>query len=532
MDLATMATWKRGLLGALCLGGAVAWAEPPPSNSAQGTQLHGSGRFEFINVPLRSVDVPEVLGGPTCGKPTATVAEGRLRVTQNCAVEGTPMPVRRILEGPSLEKAVFRAPFEGRTVKLVIEAVRCHEDITPPTSSCDSVNVNAGKARWEYRVQAFTDDKTATPLCPTGSGYALSVPHAWSTSGDLLENPNFFTFACAPKNESSSSKPFFVGGGVIAKCIDWGYPPWATEYPESVAREYHQLCTRMAVADYCGEGRSNTLDGTPLAFMGPENAAVLSQDGHLPATLVPDGYALEAVWTMDSCGLARPLCLGKKRWDTLVADATCVDQALKIPVPKLTCEELDFHGTAQRMLVSYSLFIDRALVLFKKDSTDYVTTTAVTGVPGESAGGALPGAFVLAMEGLGSAAPRDHAPVRVEGPILSPSLPNDVMARMKPFIKALYRCGTSTGRMLLTDRSDCELAAGYSRRPLAGDQAIEGYIYSSVDPDREGQRRPLKLWRHPTLGVYATATLNPGGFTFVRDLGFLPAVGQLPGRDL
>ena len=530
--MGTMTGWKRLLAGGLCLGSAVAGAEPPPTNSAQGTQLHGSGRFEFINVPLRSVEVPEAPGEPDCGRPVATIAEGRLRVTQNCAVEGTPMPVKRILEGPTLEKAVFRAPFEGRTVKLVIESVRCHEDITPPTSACDSANVNAGKARWEYRVQAFTDDKNATPLCPTGSGYALSVPHAWSTSGDLRENPNFFTFACAPKNEGSSSKPFFVGGGVIAKCIDWGYPPWATEYPETVAREYHQLCTRMAVADYCGEGRSNTLDGTPLAFMGPENAAVLSQSGHLPATLIPDGYALEAVWTMDSCGLARPLCLGKKRWDTLSADATCVDQALKIPVPKLTCEQVDFHGTAQRMLVSYSLFIDRALVLFKKGTTDYVTTTAVEGIPGESAGGALPGAFILAMEGLGSAAPTDYSPVRVEGPILSPTLPNDVMARMKPFIKPLYRCGTSTGRMLLTDRPDCELAAGYSRRPLAGDGAVEGYIYSSVDPVREGQRRPLKLWRHPTPGVYATATLNPGGFTFVRDLGFLPAVGQLPGRDL
>ncbi|WP_120617236.1 hypothetical protein [Corallococcus sp. CA049B] len=57
-------TWRRGLLGAMLLTAAGASAEPPPSNSAQGTQLHGTGRFESINIPLATVEEPSP---PTAG---------------------------------------------------------------------------------------------------------------------------------------------------------------------------------------------------------------------------------------------------------------------------------------------------------------------------------------------------------------------------------------------------------------------------------------------------------------------------------
>ena len=46
--------------------------------------------------------------------------------------------------------------------------------------------------------------------------------------------------------------------GVIAKCVDWGYAPWA------LGADVHQSCTRLARADYCGDGRPWTLDGTTI----------------------------------------------------------------------------------------------------------------------------------------------------------------------------------------------------------------------------------------------------------------------------
>lgn len=535
MDVSAIMTswnWKRWLVSAVVLVGTGVGAEPPPTNSAQGTRLHGSGRFEFVNVPLSTVEAPSPVGSK-CTSGVASVAGGRLLVTQACTTTDSRILFKRFVEGPTLKGTVFRAPFEGRSVKLVIEEARCHVDITPPTSECTAEQVQAGKARWEYQVVASTEDNQAVALCPTGSGYALAVPNAWSTSGDLLQNPNYFSFACAPRDEGVSGKPFFVGGGVIAKCIDWGYAPWAggTFTFDSVAREYHQLCTRMAVADYCGEGRSNTLDGTPLAFMGPEGAAAISPTGKLPGTLAPDGYALEAVWTMDACGLARPVCLGKKRWDSLATEGTCLDASLHIPETKVTCEMLNLSTLGDRMLVSYSPFIDRALVTFRRGTTEFITTTAVEGWPGESAGGTELGMFSLAP-GMGGTDPDSFGPLRIEGPILSATLSSDLKQRMGAFIKPLYRCVTSTGGNLLTDSKDCDGVPGYSLKSIGGDQGLEGFVYSSVDTSSAGQRRPLKLWRHPTLGVFATSTEAPSGFTFVRDLGYLPAVGQLPGRDL
>ncbi|RKH21694.1 hypothetical protein D7X75_36610 [Corallococcus sp. CA031C] len=543
-----MKAWRRGLLGAVLLGGAVAVAEPPPTNSAQGTQLHGSERFESINIPLASLEVPPFLAGAKCASPAKAVqVYGRLMVAQ-LSCTSLPPPYSGLtgyfLDGPTLVGASFRAPFEGRSVKLVIEEARCHAGITSSPVACTSENLSSGVARWEFRVSATTDDKTPTvPLCPAGSGFALAVPHPWSTGGELLNNPDYFTFACAPSNQGTASNPFFVGGGVIAKCIDWGYAPWGgPSSPDAVARDSHELCTRMARADYCGEGKSNTLDGTPLSFMGPQSALALSTNGYPVATVEQGQYALEAVWKRDSCGTVRPLCLGKKRWDSLSLEATCLNRALEAGTPPVIatgpsirpCEDLKLTNYADdTLLVSYSLFIDRALVMFKKTDTEFVTTTSVVADLQEHPGIEDVSTFRADLNGDGLADTPSLVPLRAEGPILSAKLPSAIKKRMGSFIKPLYRCVDHVGRRLLTDSNTCAPATGFFLNAVSSDQGIEGYVYSAVDADSTGQRRPLKLWKHPTLGFYATSTQAPSSaFVFVKDLGFLPAVGQLPGRDL
>ncbi|NOK11443.1 ADYC domain-containing protein [Corallococcus exercitus] len=522
-------TWTRWCLVMGMLTALGAEADPPPVNGAQGSRLHGSERFETVNIPLESFELAAASSGAACTK-SAMMMGGRLVGSQVCAGANPPV---WFLEGADLVGTSFRAPFEGRSVKLTIEEVRCHVDITGPAVACTAQNLTDGKAFWEYRVTAAMEDSPSQPLCPTGSGFALASPHAWSTGGELLPNPEYFTFACAAKNEGTASQPFFVGGGVIAKCIDWGYAPWATTFPQAVALDYHQLCTRMAMADYCGEGRSNTLDGTPLKFMNTQEANQLIT-GDLPATL--DGYSLEAVWKVDDCGGVRPLCLGKKRWDTLPLEATCVNRKLVLaPRPTRPCESMDlsFHAT-ETLLVSYSLFIDRSLVTFMDAATNsYVTTTAVTVEPLTVEGGSSVTGVHLDLDANGVADVTPFTAQRKEGPILSPKLPVDIRTRMGSFIKPLYRCENTSGGYLLTDDSQCERLPGYVLKALNGDQGIEGFVYSSVGVTSTGQRRPLKLWRSlRTPVVYVTSTQALTGFLFVRDLGYLPAVGQLPGRDL
>lgn len=67
----------------------------------------------------------------------------------------------------------------------------------------------------------------------------------------------------------SGGYTFACTDGVIAKCArSWGYKPWA-RLPSSLQRvidmrPLHLACTRAARADYCGDGRSHTRDGTAI----------------------------------------------------------------------------------------------------------------------------------------------------------------------------------------------------------------------------------------------------------------------------
>ncbi len=73
--------------------------------------------------------------------------------------------------------------------------------------------------------------------------YGWGVPGG----GSKTSNPDLLTFACE--------------GFALYKCVDFGYEPWGTVNGESL-ESYHQSCTRMIRADYCGDGQPHTVDGT------------------------------------------------------------------------------------------------------------------------------------------------------------------------------------------------------------------------------------------------------------------------------
>lgn len=75
---------------------------------------------------------------------------------------------------------------------------------------------------------------------------AILLSGEWDKTGKHIDNQEV-TIACI--------------NGVLAKCVRWGYKPWKTIEAISL-RDYHQACTRMARADYCGNGISHTKDGT------------------------------------------------------------------------------------------------------------------------------------------------------------------------------------------------------------------------------------------------------------------------------
>jgi hypothetical protein len=79
-----------------------------------------------------------------------------------------------------------------------------------------------------------------------GATQAMALAGRWDERGDFLDDGQL-TFACT--------------NGALAKCVRLGYKPWKTVQGRSL-RDFHQACTRLIRADYLGDGRSHTREGT------------------------------------------------------------------------------------------------------------------------------------------------------------------------------------------------------------------------------------------------------------------------------
>lgn len=110
-----------------------------------------------------------------------------------------------------------------------------------------------------YNVDYFDTSTNAwRSACQDDTGQplqAMPVQGVWNYQqgvtggGSKVGTPDRFTFACM--------------GGAIAKCALWGYRPWGS-YNGVALEQYHQACTRLVRADYCGDGVSYTKTGNRI----------------------------------------------------------------------------------------------------------------------------------------------------------------------------------------------------------------------------------------------------------------------------
>jgi hypothetical protein len=100
----------------------------------------------------------------------------------------------------------------------------------------------------------FRIDETDTPLCrPDPNGKQLGFPLVGRSTPDgrLLEaEPNAFELICT--------------SGAQGKCVGFGYHPWERAANGRPMLDYYNACIRMVRADYCGDGRPFTRDGTVI----------------------------------------------------------------------------------------------------------------------------------------------------------------------------------------------------------------------------------------------------------------------------
>ena len=523
--------WKYLVSLALLLLGFESRAiEPPPTNSGQSTTLHGTGALEHVNIPLADAQPPLAQGA--CQWQSLRLTNGNFIGTLKDKSE---------CEGVTLIGTRFFAPLAGELVEFQIQgAIQ-----KPPGVIRDPRTYRSSMRppKYEYQVTWKFAKETGEPfryLCPATdkdkkkvNRYAFAVLDAWSTAGELIENGSYFTFACVPFKELNpeTGGTRLVGGGAIAKCIMWGYPPWDR-------LKNHRVCVRMATADYCGEGKVNTLDGTSIAYATTEELLAKSKMGFVmpsspeqlnpgPLPALPKHY-FEAAWGIDSCGRVKALCLSKKRWDTLALDGTCVDRKIlndlvekgkdELRVCDMDVKSLENNGA---VFFSYSTFIDRALRTFVETRLGhpprFLTTSDVQTI----------GVFSFIPRPKEFAYYSEH--IRLEGTIIGGDVANaDMPESVKDGVVPLYQCANKDdqGYYLMTklgSENPCRFSNGIEPTKL------EGYI---LHPDRATLKvKPLYLWKRTAINdYYVTSTAQPPGpykKAQEKPIGYMVVMAQL-----
>jgi hypothetical protein len=105
-----------------------------------------------------------------------------------------------------------------------------------------TVRYQRGDGSWGMLCADETGNPTSAIVLAGRWSYAQGV----AGGGAHIADAASFTFACR--------------GAALAKCAEWGYKPWRSVRGVNLA-PYHQTCTRVVRADYCGDGVSHTQDG-------------------------------------------------------------------------------------------------------------------------------------------------------------------------------------------------------------------------------------------------------------------------------
>jgi hypothetical protein len=108
------------------------------------------------------------------------------------------------------------------------------------------------------------------------------LPGAWTPwGGHGPAGPGAFLITCT--------------SGAIGKCVRLGYRPWRGP----AMRDLHGACVRAVRADYCGDGRAHTVDGTRIVLIDRQG---VQADEPAP------GARFEAAW-----GTAGAVCVARPR---------------------------------------------------------------------------------------------------------------------------------------------------------------------------------------------------------------------------
>lgn len=397
----------------------------------------------------------------------------------------------------------------------------------------------------EYEVKVrdrSAADTDLRPLCTGTNNRALAVQGRWDAKGNHTDDPNQFTFACVD--------------GLIAKCIDWGWrpdktasrtvskparPPFISLPKDSVSLfPYHQACTRMGRADYCGNGGSSTVEKTEVY---PYDNIEYVQYVEDPKKLA--NFYLEGGWSTGAV-----CCLSKKRWATLALGGSC---RVELPDPRMIkgvkfCEDfvpgqvpggvmgnsgagiqgdeaaraVASQGACVTIVGNYSKFVDAGLWLWKNRNNDTLTTSEGywTGVQQKVEDMPVNQSFYLDAKTVTAefeGTMYDPASAQPDG-----TIPLYVYKRKDQPTK-FWTTTCKPSPVIAAQRRPCDLT-GYEphnwvHKPSRIENNIAGYVFS---PDVKKSQSLLMSYKNDKTGDYLTTTKSPpAGYTKIRDEGYL-----------
>ena len=163
--------------------------------------------------------------------------------------------------------------------------------------------ITPSKERPAVLLHSFSvlDPATNTwgPLCDEdhyGRRAGFPIAGRWDDRGRYVLDTNKWFIACT--------------GGSRAKCVLWGYDPWARGPHGEDLVPYYQACQFTVRANYDGRGEDHTKNGTEIDL-----ADILDIQSH--ESLSDPLYVFEAGW-----GPKGAVCVATTRWpDLLTRDA-------------------------------------------------------------------------------------------------------------------------------------------------------------------------------------------------------------------
>ncbi len=171
----------------------------------------------------------------------------------------------RILRGSDVIGMQFVVRHESQTARIRIDDVS--EDMKA-----------VGGPVFLYRVSVVTSNNSSFDLCmPDAAGRRAGFP--------IPDGKGWFSFSCT--------------SGVEAKCVLMGYRPWDRHPSGAPLRDLHKACVNLMRADYGGDDRPTTRDGTPIDV---EDRFGIQTFDHVP------GMTFEAAW-----GINGALCVARPR---------------------------------------------------------------------------------------------------------------------------------------------------------------------------------------------------------------------------